>query len=173
MMFDKDRFVVVFPLGDGTTYLAWQLRTDQPLHGPGSGSARSLRSWFGDFAEPCVAAIDCVAAGVPLHFGPAEEIDSDQWRAGRVVLIGDAAHACSPTMAQGGSLAVEDAVVLAEELAGAAEVPAALDAYVARRLPRVRWVRERTHQEISALNQGAGHLGERSRSITEVLSQPV
>jgi 2-polyprenyl-6-methoxyphenol hydroxylase-like FAD-dependent oxidoreductase len=173
MMFDTDRFVVVFPLGDGTTYLAWQLRTDEPLGGPAGGTAQSLYARFGDFAEPCRAAIDCVAGGGPVHFGPAEEIDSDHWRAGRVVLIGDAAHACSPTMAQGGSLAIEDAVVLGEELAGAADVPSALDAFVARRLPRVRWVRARTHAEITALNRGAGHLTERSGSIREVLSQPI
>ena len=39
------------------------------------------------------------------------------WNRGRVVLIGDAAHACPPTIAQGAAQALEDAVVLAELLA--------------------------------------------------------
>ncbi|WLP90704.1 FAD-dependent monooxygenase [Gordonia sp. NB41Y] len=38
------------------------------------------------------------------------------WNVGRVVLIGDAAHVCPPTLAQGGALALEDAAVLAELL---------------------------------------------------------
>ena len=38
------------------------------------------------------------------------------WNRGRVVLIGDAAHACPPTLAQGAAQALEDAAVLAELL---------------------------------------------------------
>ena len=41
------------------------------------------------------------------------------WNRGRVVLIGDAAHACPPTLAQGGSQALEDAAVLTELLLSA------------------------------------------------------
>lgn len=38
------------------------------------------------------------------------------WHRGRVVLIGDAAHSCPPTIAQGAAMAIEDAAVLADEL---------------------------------------------------------
>jgi 2-polyprenyl-6-methoxyphenol hydroxylase-like FAD-dependent oxidoreductase len=38
------------------------------------------------------------------------------WNRGRVVLIGDAAHSCPPTLAQGGAQALEDAAVLTELL---------------------------------------------------------
>lgn len=62
------------------------------------------------------------------------------WYRGRVLLVGDAAHATTAHLASGGSLALEDAVVLAEEVAKAADVPAALDAYQARREVRVRMV---------------------------------
>jgi 2-polyprenyl-6-methoxyphenol hydroxylase-like FAD-dependent oxidoreductase len=71
---------------------------------------------FADFGGPTPLAIEMLRADPNLHFGPAEEIERDEWRAGRALLIGDAAHACSPTMAQGGSLAIEDAIVLAELL---------------------------------------------------------
>jgi 2-polyprenyl-6-methoxyphenol hydroxylase-like FAD-dependent oxidoreductase len=40
------------------------------------------------------------------------------WHRGRVVLIGDAAHATSPHIGQGAAQAIEDGIVLAEELAG-------------------------------------------------------
>ncbi len=35
-----------------------------------------------------------------------------QWSSGRVGLIGDAAHATTPNLGQGGAMAVEDALVL-------------------------------------------------------------
>jgi len=65
------------------------------------------------------------------------------WNRGRVVLIGDAVHACPPTLAQGAAQCLEDAVVLAELLLAADRLDQALfDAFTERRLPRVRAVVE-------------------------------
>jgi salicylate hydroxylase len=61
------------------------------------------------------------------------------WSAGRVTLLGDAAHPTLPFLAQGGALALEDAATLAACLArvgGRAEVPAALADYEGRRATR-------------------------------------
>jgi hypothetical protein len=55
---------------------------------------------------------------------------------------GTDAHASSPMMGQGGCMAMEDAYVLAEVLRSAAAVESALDAYVTRRGPRVKWVQQ-------------------------------
>ncbi|MCK7627818.1 FAD-dependent monooxygenase [Streptomyces sp. RS10V-4] len=57
------------------------------------------------------------------------------WADGHVALLGDACHAMLPYQAQGASQAMEDAAVLAEELGAvpAADAPAALHRYVARR----------------------------------------
>ncbi|MER7673211.1 FAD-dependent oxidoreductase [Kitasatospora sp. NPDC096128] len=63
------------------------------------------------------------------------------WHRGRVVLVGDAAHGCPPTIAQGAAMSLEDASVLAELLAGADTWDdALLTAYRDRRMPRVRMV---------------------------------
>lgn len=62
------------------------------------------------------------------------------WHRGRVVLIGDAAHAGTPHLAQGAAMAIEDAVLLAEMLGAQGELATTLDAFVARRLPRCRLV---------------------------------
>lgn len=59
-----------------------------------------------------------------------------RWGAGPVTLLGDAAHAMPPFLAQGAAQAIEDAVVLARELGGAEDLPAALRRYEAARLPR-------------------------------------
>jgi 2-polyprenyl-6-methoxyphenol hydroxylase-like FAD-dependent oxidoreductase len=66
----------------------------------------------------------------------------DPWFRGRSIVIGDAAHACPPLIAQGAAMCAEDAVVLAEMLTGGDGVDAVLPAFMARRLPRVRMVLE-------------------------------
>jgi 2-polyprenyl-6-methoxyphenol hydroxylase-like FAD-dependent oxidoreductase len=62
-----------------------------------------------------------------------------RWSAGRMVLIGDAAHATSPAAGQGSSLAVEDAVVLARCLRDL-PLPAALAAFEGLRRERAERV---------------------------------
>ncbi|NEB10341.1 FAD-dependent oxidoreductase [Streptomyces coelicoflavus] len=67
----------------------------------------------------------------------------DSWHRGRVVLVGDAAHCCPPTLAQGAALSLEDAWVLARMLTGSdAWDDALFQAYHDRRIARVRPVVE-------------------------------
>jgi salicylate hydroxylase len=54
----------------------------------------------------------------------------------RVALLGDAAHAMAPFLAQGAAMAIEDGAVLAHRLARIEHVPTALGAYQADRRPR-------------------------------------
>ncbi|MGW7272540.1 FAD-dependent oxidoreductase [Streptomyces sp. NPDC054864] len=69
------------------------------------------------------------------------------WHRGRVVLIGDAAHCCPPTLAQGAALSLEDAWVLAQLLTGSDVWDDALfQAYFERRVARVRPVVEASVQ---------------------------
>lgn len=69
------------------------------------------------------------------------------WNRGRVVIIGDAAHSCPPTIAQGAAQGLEDAVVLAELLIGAGAVDETLwDEFHRRRLPRATAVVEASSQ---------------------------
>ena len=64
------------------------------------------------------------------------------WHKGRIVLLGDAVHASTPHLAQGAGMAIEDALVLADELTKADTVDAAFTAYRARRFKRVAHVAE-------------------------------
>ncbi|MET7813455.1 FAD-dependent oxidoreductase [Streptomyces sp. NPDC005395] len=69
------------------------------------------------------------------------------WHRGRVVLIGDAAHCCPPTLAQGAALSLEDAWVLSLMLTGSdAWDDALFQAYYERRIARVRPVVEASVQ---------------------------
>ena len=80
------------------------------------------------------------------YFAPIEEVEPPAWTARRVVLIGDAAHASSPNMAQGAAMALEDALVLADLLATNQDIDEALTEYQQRRTPRITWVQEQTHR---------------------------
>jgi 2-polyprenyl-6-methoxyphenol hydroxylase-like FAD-dependent oxidoreductase len=64
------------------------------------------------------------------------------WHRGRVVLLGDAVHATTPHLGQGAGMAIEDAIVLADELAQAATPEAAFPRYQARRTARCRYIVE-------------------------------
>jgi naringenin degradation protein FdeE len=78
---------------------------------------------------------------------------SPPWHRGRLVLLGDAVHATAPTIGSAGGMAIEDGVVLAQELARTHDVEAALSAYAARREGRTKLVVEtsaalmRSHHE--------------------------
>ena len=64
------------------------------------------------------------------------------WHRGRVLLIGDAVHATTPHLASGAGIAIEDALVLSEELAAEADLERALTRFEERRWERCRLVVE-------------------------------
>jgi 2-polyprenyl-6-methoxyphenol hydroxylase-like FAD-dependent oxidoreductase len=69
------------------------------------------------------------------------------WNRGRAVIIGDAAHSCPPTIAQGAAQGLEDALVLSELLTSRDQLDQALwDEFHERRLPRARRVVEASVQ---------------------------
>jgi 2-polyprenyl-6-methoxyphenol hydroxylase-like FAD-dependent oxidoreductase len=62
------------------------------------------------------------------------------WSRHNVALLGDAAHAMTPNLGQGGAQAIEDAFVLAEQLGQARSVAEALESYERIRMPKAKWI---------------------------------
>lgn len=95
---------------------------------------RRLRELFADDPPYVVEMIEPTEeiGAFPIHDLPT----IPRWHRGRVVLVGDAAHAVSPSSGQGASLAVEDAVMLARCLRDVGEPEAAFARYEALRRPR-------------------------------------
>ncbi|GAB3987151.1 FAD-dependent monooxygenase [Actinoallomurus acanthiterrae] len=89
---------------------------------------------------PIPALLDATPAGSVLCHDIYDLDPLPSYVHGRVALLGDAAHAMTPFLAQGAGQALEDAVVLAAELADATDVPTALAAYDRARRPRGRQV---------------------------------
>jgi 2-polyprenyl-6-methoxyphenol hydroxylase-like FAD-dependent oxidoreductase len=106
----------------------------------------TVRSLFRDFTAPVGAILDQLENEDAVHVAPIEEVTVEPDSKGRIVLIGDAAHATSPNMAQGACMALEDALVLSEILASGGRVGDQLLAFSKRRRERTRWVQQRTHR---------------------------
>lgn len=100
------------------------------LEGFGAPALQSVRAQLGEHSQ--------------IVFRPLEGLLVPRpWSQGRVVLIGDTVHATTPHLASGACIGIEDALVLAEELARATDdVPMALAAFEARRWERCRMVVE-------------------------------
>jgi 2-polyprenyl-6-methoxyphenol hydroxylase-like FAD-dependent oxidoreductase len=138
-----DRFFGLCPTGAGTTYGFGNLacaRRREPI----AGRRRRLIDGFAAFGAPVQEYLSAVQQDSDIHCAPVEWLPDVAWYDRRVVLIGDAAHAMSPMMGQGGCMAIEDALVLADELRRAPDVPAALAAFVTRRQKRLAWVRDQS-----------------------------
>lgn len=104
-----------------------------------------LRGLLEDFSAPALQSIRAqLGEHSQIVFRPLEGLLVPRpWSRGRIVLIGDTVHATTPHLASGACIGIEDALVLAEELArGAHDVPAALAAFEARRWERCRMVVE-------------------------------
>jgi salicylate hydroxylase len=103
-------------------------------------AAEAVLARFAGF-PPAVRTL--LAAGADWRRWPLATVDpAAPWHRGRTVLVGDAAHAMVPFLAQGAAMAIEDAVELAGHLAAAGPfaVEAALAAHVRARRARVRRV---------------------------------
>ena len=106
-----------------------------------------LAALLAPFAAPlmqqCRAQLLEPGADVQIVYRPLEALLIPQpWHRGRVVLIGDTVHATTPHMASGACIGIEDAIVLADELDGAATIEEALAGFEARRWERCRMVVE-------------------------------
>ncbi|GLY18906.1 FAD-dependent oxidoreductase [Kineosporia rhizophila] len=96
------------------------------------------------------------------------------WNRGRVVLIGDAAHSCPPTVAQGAAMALEDGAVLADLLLGGERVDDELwDAFTARRFERASTVVEASNQLCTwLLNNERGDVPGLMHRVAQTVSSP-
>lgn len=100
---------------------------------------------------------------------------SPPWHRGRVILIGDAAHATTPHAAYGCGLAVEDAVILAEELGHEGPLDTTLARFTERRFERCRAVVEGSAR-LGELEMTHASLAEHqavTMTLARIVAQPI
>lgn len=123
----------------GQAYWFARVNTEPLPAGPAAHHAPWREELLPLLRKDATPAADIVAASEgPVMVTNATEMPlGTVWRHGRILLIGDAAHAASPATGQGASMALEDAVVLAKALRDLPDPPAAFTAYERHRRPRV------------------------------------
>ncbi|GAA4190847.1 FAD-dependent monooxygenase [Microbispora amethystogenes] len=149
----RGRYFLIHPVAPSQVYWALGTAADRPgvrFDDEPEQVRRRVSGWH----DPIPALLEATPSEQVRHIDIHELPDLPAYTSGRIALLGDAAHAMSPDRGQGAGQSIEDAVVLAAALAAGASVPAALDAYDARRRPRTqavaRGARQAGHQMIDA-----------------------
>lgn len=143
------RTLLLHPLRDGELYCGAGPIDESLVPRDGTDLER-LRAAFAGFGGPVAPFLAGLAPDLRPFPTRYWEVARASWRRGRCLLIGDAAHACAPTLAQGAAMAFEDAIVLVEQLAGGGDVDAALDAFEAIRHARIAPVQRGSRERIEA-----------------------
>ena len=142
------------PIGEHRLYV-WTTFNSPPDERPAPALARQ----FAQFTAPeLVRLFSALPPPESIIITEIEELWAENWFHKNIVLLGDAAHALTPNIGQGAGMAMEDAAVLAEELAAGGKIEDALGRYVRRRRPRVETVM-RISREVGRDGQRSGALG--------------
>jgi 2-polyprenyl-6-methoxyphenol hydroxylase-like FAD-dependent oxidoreductase len=133
------------PLGSDLMYiLAIEKVPDgEPVRLPREGLAARYRERLAEYGGPVAEHRELIVNDEEVVYRPVENVLLPApWYRDRVVMIGDAAHGTSPHCGQGGAQAIEDGIVLAEEIARNLPVSEVLANFMRRRYDRCRMIVE-------------------------------
>ncbi len=125
------RRVFYAPISRHETYLALMTVDDDPQ---GTEEPPNLDAWCRSF--PAIAPVLRRIVN-PLRWTPFEQVKLERWHMGRVALLGDAAHAMSANLGQGGGTALMDGISLAENVSRTDDLEAGLNRWEERERPIV------------------------------------
>lgn len=124
------------PMGPSHTY--WFVTERAPEGAAAAeGELAYLRRRYSTWAQPIPEILERTDPSVVLRHDLYDRTPAKTWARGRIVLVGDAAHAMRPHLGQGGCQALEDAAILASLADGAADLAAAFFRFAGFRRPRV------------------------------------
>ena len=127
-------------------------------------NANELRAMLASFPKPVSLLLDATAPVDILRTDMYDLAPFEGWSRDRVVLLGDAAHATTPNLGQGAAQAIEDALVLADQLDTHSRVADALQSYELIRQPKTRFIIERSRQ-IGRVAHVANPVGRAMRNL--------
>lgn len=138
--FGHERPAGITACGADSVYMWMLMRDDKQEWIPEEEQYERLRGMMEPFGGNIAWMRDHMKAEDWVNYRPLEAaIQPRPWHVGRIVLLGDSAHATTPHLASGAGMAVESAIVLGQELERAdGDVDAALNAYEERRFARCK-----------------------------------
>lgn len=140
-MVGEKRTLLAIPVNKEELYIYADCPTDELR----KQSSVFVSDMFSNFRGPLGHIIPELDKNTKIHCAQLEEVPMRRWAKARTVLIGDAAHGCSPSMAQGAGMALEDAHVLAKLISGRSNVEHAFATFYDQRMARVKWVQQQCH----------------------------
>jgi len=141
-MWGHGRSVGILPVDGGQVFVAGVTKEKDATRYPTEDLARLFCDKFKSFGGVMPEVLARAGEG-PWLYTVMEEIKLDPpWYRGRVVLLGDAAHAACPFWAQGAAMAMEDAVLLSGLLGEGRSIDAVLAQWMQRRHPRCMYVQQ-------------------------------
>lgn len=142
MMGPAKRFGIM-PISDDLLYTFGTVAEPRGRRFDPAEWAAEMRARFSEFAAPAKPFLDDLTASSEVLFTAVEEVVlPTPWHRGRIQLIGDAAHASTPFMGQGGAMAMQDAIVLSNAIARKPTLHAALATFDAMRMPVCQYVQD-------------------------------
>jgi 2-polyprenyl-6-methoxyphenol hydroxylase-like FAD-dependent oxidoreductase len=163
MHVDDGRIFGLVTMGARQTY-SFAISIEAQFHDPLEGRLERVRARFAGFGQRVQEYLAALDRDDQIICSAMEWVPVTEVYRGRVVLVGDAAHASSPMLGQGGCMAMEDACVLAEELHAGTTIEAALASFAKRRKPRVEWVQQ---QSMAVTQIQALPIGSRTTALRE------
>jgi 2-polyprenyl-6-methoxyphenol hydroxylase-like FAD-dependent oxidoreductase len=130
------------PMGDGTTYFYAAATAPPVAAAVAHRDLDALRRRWGRMLPLAGQVLERVGSFDQLLVNEVVRVDCARWSDGRLVLVGDAAHAMAPNLGQGANSALVDGAVLSVELAAEQPVEQALAGYAARRRTAVHRVQD-------------------------------
>lgn len=168
--------VGLVPMSDDLMYIyVTTAEPDNPRY-PREGLAATMRSKMQNCAPYIRELAEMITDDDGVVYRPLEGmlVEGD-WHRGRIALLGDAVHATTPHLGQGAGMAIEDSLVLADELARHDDVEAALTAYRNRRFDRCAYI-VRSSLAICMGQLGKGPAVDNAKAtheMFEVVAQPI
>ncbi|ODP29371.1 Salicylate 1-monooxygenase [Paenibacillus nuruki] len=155
MLLNEDNKVGIFPLTATDGYMFILKPVQEDYRDPKEQRYDTVRNMLEPFQWKKDFLNNCFQPDSPILFNMIRQVVlKEKWYSQRVVIGGDAAHASAPNLAQGAAMAIEDAIVLAEEIDQHHSLSEALSAYYDRRYPRAREV-QRLSEEL-LINEMSG-----------------
>lgn len=174
--YEGPRGVGLTPLSRDLMYMF--LTTAEPGNPrfPTEGLAAEMRSRITVPAPQIQQLVPSITDDEEVVYKPLEWLLLEgDWHKGRVVLLGDAVHGTTPHLGQGAGMAIEDSIVLAEEIGHAAAPAEAFAAWQARRQDRCRYIVE-TSLSICRGQLGLGPRVDQAKATQEMFvrtAQPI
>ncbi len=144
-MWGRGKRIGIVPINKTQTHCFASVNTMAASEKYKNISLNDFKHLFREFNGVASSLIDKLYDRKQLYYSDLGDIYLDKWINNRIVLIGDAAHGMTPNMAQGASMAMEDAMLLSQYLSSSVLVTRSLEDFFNARKKRVTAIQNRSN----------------------------